>query len=140
MNLFYDTDRDDMTKALRFALGLQKFLIDDPLNGDFKMQEFIFPFASSAFWDSPPGGQMKQRNPWPADPSYTAGAFHLKAWKDLCPWGTCAAFQFASFQSDIDVTFDSMNRYSYQVQRYPSGTAQCDVASVWTLRPLPQLH
>jgi hypothetical protein len=145
VNLFYDTDRGDMTKPLRFALEMQKFLLDDPVNGDFKMQvrssahcpsrtpyvtphppplistsppfsqEFIFPFAASAFWDSPPGGQLKQRNPWPADPSYSAGAFHLKAWKDLCPWGTCAAFQFASFQSEIDVTFDAMNRYMYQV-------------------------
>ena len=116
VNLFYDTDRDDMTKPLRFALQLQKFLLTDPVNGDANMQKFVFPMAAAAFWGSPPGGQIKMRSPWPGNASYSAGAFLKKAWRDICPWGSCAAFQFASFAQDVDLTFDPLNRYNYQVR------------------------
>jgi len=54
--MFYDTDRDDFTKPLRFALSLQALLIDDPINGDLNMQTAVSGVASGSWNLLPPGG------------------------------------------------------------------------------------
>ena len=120
VGLFYDTDRGDMTKPLRFALQMQKLLIDDPVNGDLHMQEMVFPMISTAWWVSPPGGFAFASAPYPgANTSLSADAYHLQTWKALCPWVSCAAVVFASFQGVGDVTVQPLNIFDYQARMAP---------------------
>ena len=54
--IFYDTDRDDVTKPLRFALSLQALLMGDPINGDLKMQQAVQRVTFGSYNALPPGG------------------------------------------------------------------------------------
>ena len=58
VGLFYDMDRVDLTKSLKFALQLQKLLIDDPQDGDLKMQQYFTEFLASCWQISPPAGPV----------------------------------------------------------------------------------
>jgi hypothetical protein len=46
--MFYDKNVASIRNTFRLALTLQKFLADDPVNGDFLMQEYLHPVMASA--------------------------------------------------------------------------------------------
>ena len=64
VGLFYDMDRGDLTKSLQFALQVQKFLIDDPQDGDLHMQQFFTEFLASCWQISPPAGRSRSSYPY----------------------------------------------------------------------------
>jgi hypothetical protein len=46
--MFYDKNVASIRNTFRLALKLQEFLANDPINGDFQMQEYLHPVMASA--------------------------------------------------------------------------------------------
>ena len=119
VSFFYDMDRTDSTKPLRFALQLQRFLVDDPVDGDVKMQRFLFPFLASVWMISAPGGVPFKDFPSVFNSTLTGQQYHMRQWRRVCPWGTCAAVAFNSVLGATLAAFLPINRYYFQSRNSP---------------------
>lgn len=106
------------TNQIKFALILQKYLLDDPINGDLKIQEHFLEFFGSAYFSFLVRDILVDNvtitNKANVSVNATFGDLHAAKWKEICPWGTCGSFVF-NIQSDSSVdAFLSMNRNMYQ--------------------------
>ena len=118
INLFYDMDREDMTKPIMFALNLQRHLIADPINGDLKMQQAVTQ-AAGAIWNlCPMAGPAFSNTTLPGN-NMTSEAYMKKSWAALCPWKSCAAFLLSSNQDAAGQTFLPLNEFMYQARNAP---------------------
>ena len=118
INLFYDMDREDMTKPIKFALNLQRYLIDDPINGDLKMQQAVAASAG-AMWNLCPLGGPAFANFVLPENDITSEEYLKKTWAELCPWKSCAAFLLSSNQDATGQTFLPLNKFMYQARDAP---------------------
>ena len=140
ISLFYDlmpggqlTAQVPLTSSVnmvKFALRVQKFLLDDPVNGDLKMQTYFFQFYGSAWENAAPaygaslpyinGGGFNFGFPTDIHPGNTTQRdWHLNEWRKVCPWGTCGSFLFY-LQNDDTYTaaLPVLNNY-YQFSDFP---------------------
>ena len=118
-NLFYDMDRNDMTKPIQFALNLQKYLLDDPVNGDLKMQQVVQPVAGG-MWDiCPMDGAAFANVSYITGSNVTGNEYLAAGWTEVCPWGSCASFLFSSNQDEAGQTFLPLNQHLYQARNAP---------------------
>lgn len=119
VGLFYDQDRENATKSLEFALGLQKFTNQNPQDGDLEQQEFLYPFFASVWQISPPSGPAFVDVPSPNNASVLAGDYHAQQWKRICPWGTCGAVVFSSYNNPTISAFLPLNDFNFQSRDSP---------------------
>jgi hypothetical protein len=61
ISMFYDQDTSSIRNVFKFAATLQKFLADDPDNGDLAMQEYLHPVIATAalIWSEGPKANTK---------------------------------------------------------------------------------
>ena len=112
VGLFYDTDRGDMTKPLRFAVAMQQLLIDDPVNGDLAMQRAAYPVLALSYDMCPIGGPVNSNLngsydatvPWMAGGKTSTHNLDV-AWASLCPWRSCSVFLFTANQDAAGQSF-----------------------------------
>jgi hypothetical protein len=126
VGLFYDTDRGDMTKPLRFAVAMQQRLIDDPVNGDLAIQQAAYPVLALSYDMCPIGGPASANVngsydatvPWM--PAGRTSTHNLDvAWASLCPWRSCSVFLFTANQDAAGQSFLALNKYGYQARFAP---------------------
>ena len=126
VSLFYDLG-GDILKSFQFGANMQKFLVDDPVNGDLTMQDFVTPFISSTLQLAPMfGGGTADLQP-PTSPRYafmhgTARETHQIEWFKICPWGTCAAVVVETYKGVENNEFLPLNAYNYEIAIDPSIT------------------
>jgi hypothetical protein len=118
--------------ALALALQLQRMLVDDPISGDVKVQEFVSPLISSAWQIAPEWGpaavdstqdSYTDANGVYHDYSFMHGTFgntHLIEWKKVCPNGNCGAVLFETYKGTGNNEFLPLNKYEYQVTQNPA--------------------
>ena len=160
ISLFYDLmPGGDLTaqvplnssvNMVNFALQVQRFLLDDPLNGDLKMQTFFFQFYGSAWQNAAPAyapstpyvsinnlGMPTDINPG----NTTMRDWHLNEWRKICPWGTCGSFLFYLQNDDNHATTLPVHDNFYQFSDFPyinttftatSGTYYPNLNATWT--------
>jgi hypothetical protein len=126
VGLFYDTDRGDLTKPLRFAVAMQQLLIDDPVNGDLAIQQAAYPVMALSYDMCPIGGpayaNINGSNdasvPWM--PANRTSTYNLEvAWASLCPWRSCSVFLFSANQNAAGQSFLALNKFGYQARMAP---------------------
>jgi hypothetical protein len=123
MGLFYDmalggdallsNPLNSSMHMVEFALSVQKYSVDDPVNGDLKMQTHFLNFFLSTWENADPAvfPTYPVYNDSFGDPSATVGLpphannsdWHKKEWGKLCPWGTCGSFVFY-MENDVSYT------------------------------------
>jgi hypothetical protein len=143
MGLFYDKNittshYDDVTSVItiniptnqiKFALILQKYLIDDPITGDLKMQLHFLDFFKTSLVITDNYGYFNLRNQEAYNTSFsrniglranaTNDEVHLATWKTICPWGTCGSFVFQITSDQSVDAFLAMNNNNYQAGLAP---------------------
>ena len=144
ISLFYDlmaggdlTAQVPLNSAINmvhFALKVQRFLLDDPINGDLKMQTYFFSFFGSAWANAAPAVS-------PSTPYYDGDGtnygfktgiqpgntslrdWHMSEWHKICPWCTCGSFVFYLQNDDTNTaTLPILDNY-YQFSDFPYNNA-----------------
>lgn len=117
------------TNQLKFALTLQKYLLDDPIDGDYKMQRHFTNFLVSSLEQTDRYGRfispdeiypdkktLKEAN---LQANATYSDLHQAGWATICPTNTCGSFIFhISSDENVDA-FLSMNNNHYQAGLAP---------------------
>lgn len=117
------------TNQLNLALTLQKYLLDDPIDGDYKMQTHFTNFFITSLDQTDNNGRfispgkiypnkktLKDAN---LQANATYGDLHQASWASICPKKTCGSFIFhISSDENVDA-FLPMNNYHYQAGLAP---------------------
>jgi hypothetical protein len=148
---FYDMNHtlSQVTNSFTLPLKLQKLLVDDPVNGDYDMQQYVSPLLESAYYIANPFGtawydvthQSYTKNGKYYDYNFMHGTYantHKTEWMNICPWGTCGAIIFESYRSTSTDAFLPLNAYDYQAVEDPALSQYYNAQFGNTTLPLKQ--
>lgn len=113
------------TNQLNLALTLQKYLLDDPIDGDYKMQTHFTNFLITSLDQTDDYRRFRSPDKIYPDRNFnlqanaTYGDLHEASWALICPKKTCGSFIFhISSDKNVDALL-AMNNYHYQAGLAP---------------------
>ena len=126
VSLFFDQSTD-LTQSFKFGANMQQMLVNDPVNGDLTMQNFVTPFISSALQMAPLFNGVIANILAPNLPDYsfmhgTSAETHKIEWENICPWGTCGAIVIQTYKGVDNNEFLPLNTEEFQIAQDPALT------------------